>query len=323
MTLSLARSTRPAAVHSHQLGDHRITYLPDGVALLEPAAWLPDSNDRVWAQDADLINPDGFLVASVGALLVEHGEQAILIDAGFGPSRYPPISGCCAAGSCSTASRRSAKPPPTSTSSPSPTCTWTTSVGYRHILRTTQEALSPTFPSRSGAPNGNTPNSPPPTAHPARSSTSSPTKCAPSVRARKSFPVSPRWPTPGHSLGHTSYLIESGGRRLFAFGDALTTPAQITHPHLTTVTDDEPALSRATAMRLLDELPRPTPPASVSISPTFNSAASAPTPTGNPSVSSNSAAAQPGSASPPLAPSPVYSLSRAGDHMTPLPIPSV
>ncbi|WP_435592163.1 hypothetical protein [Nocardia sp. bgisy118] len=63
--------------------------------------------------------------------------------------------------------------------------------------------------------------------------------------------------TPGHSLGHTSYLLESGGRRLIAFGDALTTPAQITHPHLTTVTDDEPALARATAMRLLDELTRP------------------------------------------------------------------
>ncbi|WP_280312016.1 MBL fold metallo-hydrolase, partial [Nocardia abscessus] len=89
MTLSLDHYTRPATLHHHQLGDHRITYLPDGVALLEPHTWLPDADDHIWAEHAHLINPDGYLVASVGALLIEHGNRAMLIDAGFGPLAVP------------------------------------------------------------------------------------------------------------------------------------------------------------------------------------------------------------------------------------------
>jgi glyoxylase-like metal-dependent hydrolase (beta-lactamase superfamily II) len=37
--------------------------------------------------------------------------------------------------------------------------------------------------------------------------------------------------TPGHSPGHTTYVVSAGGgRRILVFGDAFHTPAQLTHP---------------------------------------------------------------------------------------------
>ena len=36
--------------------------------------------------------------------------------------------------------------------------------------------------------------------------------------------------TPGHSAGHAAYVINAGGQRVIAFGDAFHSPLQITHP---------------------------------------------------------------------------------------------
>lgn len=86
MTLALDRFTRPAAVHHRQIGDYRLTSLPDGAAYLEPRTWYPASNDEMWSEHAHLVNRDGWLVASIGALLIEHDNQCVLIDAGPGHS---------------------------------------------------------------------------------------------------------------------------------------------------------------------------------------------------------------------------------------------
>ncbi|MEU7765041.1 hypothetical protein AB0B25_07955 [Nocardia sp. NPDC049190] len=76
MAIGLDHFARPAASRRHQLGDHRITSLPDGAALLEPRAWLPGS-DQVWAEHLHLINPDGYLaytITSPGARLISFGD---------------------------------------------------------------------------------------------------------------------------------------------------------------------------------------------------------------------------------------------------------
>ncbi|WP_067837311.1 MBL fold metallo-hydrolase [Nocardia lijiangensis] len=256
MTLSLGRSTRPATVHRHQLGDHRITYLPDGVALLEPAAWLPDSDEQVWAQHANLINPDGFLVASVGALLVEHGERAMLIDAGFGPLAVPTNVGLLRGGQLLDSLAAVGKTPAdidliavTHLHMDHIGWLWAHPPGHTRppfadtpVVVGRTEWEHPELAAADGTP-GEVLDI---FAHQVRTIGS----------GEEIFPSVTTMATPGHSLGHTSYLIESVGQRLIAFGDALTTPVQITHPHLTTVTDDEPALARATAMRLINELSR-------------------------------------------------------------------
>ncbi|MET9149826.1 MBL fold metallo-hydrolase [Streptomyces griseoflavus] len=72
-----------------ELGTHRLTYLPDGHVQLNPRAWFPDSPEAFWADHAGHLDEEGFLPASVGALLVEYRDRAMLFDTGFGPARIP------------------------------------------------------------------------------------------------------------------------------------------------------------------------------------------------------------------------------------------
>src|SRR5260370_39114941 len=61
--------------------------------------------------------------------------------------------------------------------------------------------------------------------------------------------------TPGHSAGHTSYVVTtSNGNRLIAFGDCFHTPAQLLHPEWSSAPDIEPAAVPGARQRLLDQL---------------------------------------------------------------------
>ncbi|MEU6034079.1 MBL fold metallo-hydrolase [Actinomadura sp. NPDC047616] len=60
---------------------------------LPPRGWLPDTTDEVWTAHPDYLDDSGHLVASIGGLLVENGDRALLIDAGFGPQSLPPDPG--------------------------------------------------------------------------------------------------------------------------------------------------------------------------------------------------------------------------------------
>ena len=63
--------------------------------------------------------------------------------------------------------------------------------------------------------------------------------------------------TPGHSPGHTTYVITSRtGQRLVAFGDAFHTPAQLTHPEWLSVADSDTTGVQMARRRLLAELGR-------------------------------------------------------------------
>jgi glyoxylase-like metal-dependent hydrolase (beta-lactamase superfamily II) len=62
---------------------------------------------------------------------------------------------------------------------------------------------------------------------------------------------------PGHTVGHTTYTITGGGRRLIAFGDALHAPVQVTHPEWSCGIDHDPVESAEHRRRLVEELSRP------------------------------------------------------------------
>ncbi|MER5184852.1 hypothetical protein ABT009_42340 [Streptomyces sp. NPDC002896] len=62
-----------------------------------PRGWLPQSTDEAWAAHPEYLDETGQLTGSSGALLVERGERALLIDAGFGPQSLPKRS---AQGTC-------------------------------------------------------------------------------------------------------------------------------------------------------------------------------------------------------------------------------
>jgi glyoxylase-like metal-dependent hydrolase (beta-lactamase superfamily II) len=59
--------------------------------------------------------------------------------------------------------------------------------------------------------------------------------------------------TPGHSPGHTSFLVADGGAQLLVIGDAVTTPAFfLPNPEWYPVFDMDPPLAVETRKRLLD-----------------------------------------------------------------------
>lgn len=249
MTLALDRYTRPAALHHYQLGDYRLTSLPDGAAYLDPHTWYPASTDDMWAEHAHLVNSDGWLVASIGALLIEHDNQCVLIDAGFGPMATPTPFGLMRGGQLLHSLTQAGKTPsdidaiavthlhldhigwlwnPSTPFIDTPILIGDTEWQHRH-----DAAADGVAPEMLDAFRG-------------RVRTIEPGAAVlPGVHATAA---------PGHSLGHFAYTLTTGTRRLVCFGDALQSPIQIRHPDLTAAIDDEPAAARTTARALVDDL---------------------------------------------------------------------
>jgi len=60
-------------------------------------------------------------------------------------------------------------------------------------------------------------------------------------------------PSPGHTPGHVSVVIESKGQTAVITGDMLHHPCQIAHPEWSTLLDTDRVLSRQTRQRLLGD----------------------------------------------------------------------
>src|SRR5262247_2961125 len=87
------RLRRPSGIRSLTLGATKLSYVPDGHATLNARMLLPEVTDELWAQHAEYLDEGGFLMASVGGLLVERGGRALLLDAGAGPlTMGPPLN---------------------------------------------------------------------------------------------------------------------------------------------------------------------------------------------------------------------------------------
>jgi glyoxylase-like metal-dependent hydrolase (beta-lactamase superfamily II) len=63
-------------------------------------------------------------------------------------------------------------------------------------------------------------------------------------------------PTPGHTKGHVSVLVESRGERALITGDFIHHPIQMARPDWVCGGDDDPATAVATRHRMLSELSR-------------------------------------------------------------------
>lgn len=75
----------PAVAASHNsinVGDIKITYLPDGEAFFACSVF-PDTPDECWARHIEQ-TADGRWVCSIGGFLVESGDSKVLVDLGFG-----------------------------------------------------------------------------------------------------------------------------------------------------------------------------------------------------------------------------------------------
>lgn len=255
------RLRRPAGVRSVSMGAMKVTYLPDGAVPLSPRGWLPDTSDQVWAAHPEYLDDSGRLVASIGGLLVEAGDRAMLIDAGFGPWSLPEEPGSphgAVYGGALLDSLAAAGCPPERIEAVAFTHLHVDHLGWAwHPLPGGAGLAFPTaeylvaedeWAERQGmAGHGITPEML--------------EALAPRVRTVRDgqdiFPGVRVLLTPGHTPGHTAYVVESGGQRLIAFGDAMHSPIQVEHPEWGAVVDHDPGESAASRRRLLTELRRP------------------------------------------------------------------
>ncbi|MDG9700958.1 MBL fold metallo-hydrolase [Streptomyces sp. DH37] len=255
------RLRRPSGLRSLRLGELRVTYVPDGAAQLVPHLWLPGTTGEVWAEHPEYLDESGHLVASIGGLLVEHGERALLIDTGFGPHSVPAQPG-----SPLGAVRSGALPAGLARAGRRPEDIEAVAVTHLHIdhggwawhpdpaegrflfAHADHLLTRPEWEQR----------------HLAEASGITREMLAaidPRVRTvedgEEVFPGVRVEYAAGHTVGHAVYVISSGGRRLIAFGDAMHSPLQADHPEWPALPDHDPERAAAFRRRLLDELEEP------------------------------------------------------------------
>ncbi|MEU6678663.1 MBL fold metallo-hydrolase [Streptomyces sp. NPDC046925] len=261
-----ARLHRPSGIRSLQLGETKVTYVPDGAVQLTPRGWLPGTTDEDWAARPEYLDDTGHLAAGIGGLLVEHGDRALLIDAGFGPQSFPAepgsaigaIRGGALLDNLAALGRSPEEieavafthlhtdhigwawhPAPDSDAPPFTRADYLVAEpewSRRHLLEahgTSKEQLAALAPKVRTTTDGQ--------------------EIFPGVRVRF---------VPGHTPGHAAYVITSGGRdsggqRLIAFGDALHSPVQIARPEWSAAPDHDSVQSADFRRRLIGELREP------------------------------------------------------------------
>ncbi|MEW2528777.1 MBL fold metallo-hydrolase [Streptomyces sp. NPDC047071] len=253
------RLRRPARTRTISLGELRVSYVADGAVGLKPRGWLPAATDSDWATYADHLDERGHLVASVGGLLVEHGDRALLIDAGFGPRTFPdapdnPLIGALRSGRLLDSLDELGRAPGT-----------IEAVAFTHLhgdhlgwawnpapgsaepafARAAYLVAKPEWDQRHLA-----------ASHGATEEVLA--VLAPKVRTltdgEEVFPGVRALVRPGHTVGHVTFEITSGGQRLLAFGDALHSPVQVTHPEWSAAVDHDPGVAAEYRHWLVGEL---------------------------------------------------------------------
>jgi glyoxylase-like metal-dependent hydrolase (beta-lactamase superfamily II) len=254
------RLRRPAGIRSVWLGDTRVSFVPDGAIQGRPRSWLPDTTDEIWAAHPQYLDASGHLVASIGGLLVENGDRALLIDAGWGPVSLPAepgnpngaVYGGALLDSLAELGRRPEE---------------IEAVAFTHLhidhlgwawhpapggdqpvfTQAAYVVAEPEWAQRDLFAQGIT--------------EEDATALTPRVRTvtdgHEVFPGVRVQITGGHTAGHTQYVITGGRTRLIAFGDALHSPIQVDHPEWSCLYDHDPAQSAEHRHQLVAELEEP------------------------------------------------------------------
>lgn len=250
---------RQSAVRSLVLGDLRLTYVVDGGMAMLPEAFFPTFTQDYWDAHPEALDEKGQLAMSAGGLLVERDGRCILIDAGLGSTRGPiHVNGVLVGHSdCGTLPQVLAALGHSSED--------IEAVAFTHLhVDHTGWAFAPTkvFPraryivaaqewnlhksgiAAPGAPAADMLN----LIEEAHTSVDDGEEIFPGVQALV---------TPGHSSGHTSYIVSTGAMRAVVFGDVFHTPAQLAHPDWPSLPDADHSRVAAARKRITAELQQP------------------------------------------------------------------
>jgi glyoxylase-like metal-dependent hydrolase (beta-lactamase superfamily II) len=245
------RLRRPSGIRSLTIGDTTLSYVPDGAVQLSPRGWLPDTTDEVWATHPEYLDDSGNLVAGIGGLLVERGGRALLIDAGFGPQAVPARPGNphgAIHGGALLENLAELGRAPADVDAVAITHLHVDHVGWAREFTGGCVVSEPEWAQRHLAEAQGT-------------SAEILDALSPTLRTvtdgEEVFPGVRVMLTPGHTAGHTTYVITAGEHRVIAFGDAFHSPLQVEHPEWWAAPDHDRGRSTHFRRALVDELSRP------------------------------------------------------------------
>ncbi|MCL2584177.1 MAG: MBL fold metallo-hydrolase [Streptosporangiales bacterium] len=250
-----------SAVRSVDLGDVRLTYVTDGAMAMRPSGFFPHVPASYWDGHPEALDSRGRVIMSAGGLLVERDGEALLIDTGYGDYQGESRAGRVNTGALPEVLAALGYPPER-----------IGAVAFTHLhIDHTGWAFRPDgngsaekmFPKASyivaaeeWAPHQrgeNQAGTPPRVAERLAACdltlVEDGTEIIPGVTALV---------TPGHTPGHTCYVISGAGRdRVIALGDAFHMPAQIAHPEWPSLPDFDTHGVLAVRERLRAELEQP------------------------------------------------------------------
>jgi glyoxylase-like metal-dependent hydrolase (beta-lactamase superfamily II) len=250
------------------IGDIRLTYIPDGSIQIPPTPMFDGGTQELFDANSHLLDDEGYLVMSLGSLLVETAGKRVLVDLAWGPSsidiesithgtRRGHIVG---GGLIDSLAARGLQPSDID------------AVLFSHLHRdhvgwlVTDKPNGPalTFdraeyflaepewqfwsaPENEGRSGGPTPGQLDALAN----------RVEPLEEGRCPVAGIDVLFTPGHTPGHCSFVISSGNERAVVMGDTIHCALEISHPELALLTDVDPGLGIATRTRIQRELDEP------------------------------------------------------------------
>jgi glyoxylase-like metal-dependent hydrolase (beta-lactamase superfamily II) len=250
---------QPVGLSSFVVGDIRLTLIPDGYHRCDPLVTFIGSTQPDWDAHRHLLDDAGRLVMTMGALLAELPDgQRALIDLGFGPRTL--ILEALAMefwGGRLVASLAAVGLQPDDIDAVLYSHLHADHVGWtadrdqggltfgraRHVMSPAEWAHWEPIPGTGG---------------PDEHDLAALAQRIDLVDGETTvLPGITMVPTPGHTPGHCSFLVESGPQRAVVLGDAIHCPLQISHPEWAFVADASPDAARAARERLLRELDAP------------------------------------------------------------------
>jgi len=246
-------AAQPSPQSSINVGDIRITYLPDGEGHVSPTGFYPASTQEGWEAHRQWLDDDGFVLAMVGSFLIETADRKLIVDLGFGDTSFHVPDFAHFEGGRFMDSLKQAGVTPEQVDTVVYTHMHVDHVGWtvsgdgltfataRHISGESEWAHWQK-PDESGV-------GPNPDAILALASridhVDDGAVIAPGVNVMA---------TPGHTPGHLSVVVSSGADRAVILGDVANCPVQITEPEWSVLFDVDPALARQTREHVLAEL---------------------------------------------------------------------
>jgi glyoxylase-like metal-dependent hydrolase (beta-lactamase superfamily II) len=244
-----------------RLGEVTLTHVIDGVMLLVPDRFAPEVPQTWWDSHPEQLDADGHLVMPTGGLLVESHGRSLLVDLGLGAVAGHHPFGEIRSGQFLDSLAALGHRPDTIddvafthlhvdhigwTSVPGADKPRLTFGNARHwVARPEWLAWQDQAGDHPGGPSSRDHLEP---LGGALRLFDDGEEVLPGVRAM---------PIPGHSPGHTAFVVESAGTRVIAFGDGFHFPAQISHPEWCSLPDANRDATIHARRLMLAELSRP------------------------------------------------------------------